>query len=60
MSIVKDIFMDEYDRIYQEAIEEGLDEDEAEARADRCAYVAMQDRFADMADNARQRAKDEG
>jgi hypothetical protein len=58
MSIVKDIFMEEYDRILMEAEEEGLSEKEAEARADKLAYGAMQERFADMADRERQRAKD--
>ena len=58
MSIVKDIFMEEYDRILMEAEEEGLSEKEAEARADKLAYAAMQDRFADMGDRARQQEKD--
>jgi len=42
----------------EEAIEEGLDEDEAEARADKLAYSAMTDRYADMADRAYQEYKD--
>jgi len=54
----KDIFIEEYDQIMEEAIEEGLDEDEAEARADKLAYSAMTDRFADMADRAYQEYKD--
>jgi len=54
----KDIFIEEYDRIIEEAIEEGLDEDEAEARADRLAYNSMSDRYADMADRAYQEYKD--
>ena len=54
----KDIFIEEYDQIIEEAILEGLDEDEAEARADKLAYGRMTDRFADMADRADQQYKD--
>ena len=54
----KDIFIEEYEAIIEEAIEEGLDEDEAEARADKLAYGRMSDRYADMADRAYQEYKD--
>lgn len=55
MSIVKDIFIEEYDRLYSEAEESGkpINKDKI---AD-AANEAMRDRFAAMCDEAKDRAK---
>lgn len=54
----KDIYIAEHERLTALAEDEGMDwQDAYEATAD-AAYDAMRDRLADMADEARQRAKD--
>lgn len=55
MSIMKDLFMEEYERISSEAEETGktLSDDELGRLADE----ASRDRFADMCDAAKDRAK---
>jgi len=50
---MKEIYIEEYDRIRDEAIESGHDETEAERMAEAGAYRAMTDRYADMADRAK-------
>lgn len=55
MSIMKDLFMEEYDRLYDEAEEAGLPINE-DALADKANASAI-DRFADMCDAAKDRAK---
>lgn len=57
---MKDLFIEEWDRLVGEYVEAGMTEAEAERKADGEAYDAMTDRLADMADNYRQRMKDEG
>ena len=54
---MKEIYIEEYDRLIEEAMEEGHSEAEAERIADAGAYRAMTDRYADMADRARDAAK---
>lgn len=55
MSIIKDLFIEEYERISSEAEEAGkaLSEDELGRLSDE----ASRDRFADMCDAAKDRAK---
>lgn len=54
----KDIYLAEHERLIALAEDEGMDWSDAyDATAD-AAYDAMTDRIADMADAARQRAKD--
>lgn len=55
MSIVKDIFVEEYDRLYAEAEESSKPINEHEIG--RLADIAMRDRFAAMCDEAKERAK---
>lgn len=57
----KDIYIEEYDRLYWEAIDElGMTDPEAAAYAERQAYGAMHDRYWDKVDYYRQLRKDEG
>ena len=56
---VKDLYIEEVERIAAELEEQGLDPDLAYDMASNSAYDAVRDRFADMADNIRQREKDE-
>jgi len=51
MSIMKDIYIEEYERIMEET------PDINENRAGELAYDRMRDRFADMCDEAKDRAK---
>lgn len=55
MSIGKDLFIEEYDKLYNEAEEAGeyINED----KLANLAYDRMRDRFADMCDAAKDRAK---
>jgi hypothetical protein len=55
----KEIYIEELDRIQAELEDEGMPEAEAHAFAATRANDAMRDRFADMADRARQQAKDD-
>lgn len=54
---MKDIYIDEYERLLAIAEERGLPPDQAEAYAEARAYGAMQERIADMFDEARACAK---
>lgn len=54
----KEVFMTEYDRLYDQAIDNGMSPEEAEGFAETFAYDAMTDRYADMIDRARMEAKD--
>jgi len=54
----KELFIQEYDRIYAKLIALGCPEDIAEELASEKAYPEMQERLADMADAARMRAKE--
>lgn len=57
----KELYIEEHERLIAEYLELHPDADETEAYeacSDR-AYDAMRDRYADMADAARQRQKDE-
>ena len=58
----KDLYMEEHERLIEEYMEThpGATWDEAYDRCGDDAYLAMQDRCADRANNARQRQKDEG
>lgn len=60
MSMVKDIWFADMERRMAELIDQGMDEDEAYEKAGDLAYKYLGDTMADMADAAKQRAKDEG
>jgi hypothetical protein len=55
MSIMKDLFIEEYDKIMSEAEEKGLSVHET--KVGKLAYERSIDRFADMCDEAKDRAK---
>ena len=55
----KDLYIEELERLASELEDEGMDPDAAYERAGDLAYDTSRDRYADMADQARQRAKDE-
>jgi hypothetical protein len=57
---MKDLFIEEWDRLVGEYVEAGMTEAEAERKADYEAYDAMINRIADIADRARDAAKYEG
>jgi len=54
----KEAYIEEHERLVGEYMDAGMTEAEAERKADGEAYGAMTDRYADMADQARQREKD--
>jgi hypothetical protein len=56
----KELYIAEVERISAELEDRGIDRDRAYDLASNSAYDAARDRYADMADQARQRAKDEG
>lgn len=56
----KELYIAEVERISAELEDRGIDPDRAYDLASNSAYDTARDRFADMADQARQRAKDEG
>jgi len=55
---MKELFIQEWERIYYEALDAGLSEEQAEKLADEGAYPAMQDRYADLVDQEYQKHKD--
>lgn len=57
---MKDLYIEEMDRLAELYEEQGMGEDEAQALAEANAYDAMVDRLADVADRARDAAKYEG
>lgn len=57
---MKELYIEEMDRLASLYEEQGMGEDEAQALAEENAYEAMVDRLADMADRARDAAKYEG
>lgn len=57
---MKELYIEEMDRLAALYEEQGMGEDEAQALAEENAYEAMVDRLADMADRARDAAKYEG
>jgi hypothetical protein len=56
----KELYIAEVERISAELEDRGIDPDRAYDLASNSAYDAARDRYADIADQARQRAKDEG
>lgn len=58
MSILKELYIEEMERIAFDAIDNGASEAEAWAYAEEAAYPAAQDRIADIADRLRQQEKD--
>jgi hypothetical protein len=56
----KELYIAEVERISAELEEQGVNPDRAYDLASNSAYDAARDRLADMADAARDRAKDEG
>lgn len=55
INMMKDIFIEEYDKIFCEAMDAGVPVDEN--KAGDLAYSRMRDRFADMCDEAKDREK---
>jgi hypothetical protein len=58
MGLVKDLYMDEVERRAAEPVDQGVDPADAYDAVTDAAYIALGDRLADMADNARMRAKE--
>ena len=58
MSFMKDLFIEEYDKIMADAEENGVPVDDT--KAGELAHARSMDRFADMCDAAKGRAKYEG
>lgn len=58
MSVLKDIYIEEYERIRDEYTDAGFSDVDATDMAEREAYEASRDRFADKVDAARQQQKD--
>ncbi len=54
---MKELYIEEMERLAGLHEEQGMGEDEAQALAEANAYDAMTDRLADMADRARDAAK---
>ncbi len=54
---MKELYIEEMERLAGLYEEQGMGEDEAQALAEANAYDAMTDRLADMADRARDAAK---
>jgi hypothetical protein len=54
---MKDLFIEEWERLVGDYVEAGMTEAEAERKADGEAYDAMTDRIADIGDRARDAAK---
>lgn len=54
---MKDLYIEEWERLVGDYVEAGLTEAEAERKADGEAYDAMTDRIADIGDRARDAAK---
>lgn len=57
---MKELYIEEYERLVGEYEDAGYSEAEAERLAEDQAYGAMTDRLADMADFYRDRATDAG
>lgn len=57
MGLVKDLWLDEVEQIAEQLVEDGMDEAEAYDLACERGEQALLDRWADMADAARDRAK---
>ena len=55
---MKDLYIEEYDRLVSLYVEQGMTETDARALAEDEAYDAACDLIADKADNARDAAKD--
>ena len=53
----KDMWIEEYERLREKFIEEGVAEAVAERRAELMASESLMDRYADWADNERRRAR---
>ena len=60
MGRVKDLYFDEMERKFNELMDQGMDEEAAYEKASNDAYNSLGDRMADMADQEKQRLKDEG
>ncbi len=54
----KDLWFEEFDRIYNECLDQGVPADRAYSLAEDMAEAATADRMADMIDLARMRRKD--
>jgi hypothetical protein len=60
MGRVKDFYFDDMERKFNELLDQGMDVEEAYTKASDEAYAGLKDKMADLADQARQRQKDEG
>lgn len=59
MSFFKDIYVEEYQKLLLDMLDQGAPAHEAENYASEAAYLRARDRVADLVDAARQRQKDE-
>ena len=60
MGFVKELYFAEMEREFNKLLDQGMDEDAAYEKANDTAYRGLKDKMADLADQARQRQKDEG
>ena len=57
--MIKELWIDAYEDLVTQYLDEGLTEAEAEKRAENEAYDYMYDRLCDQADNLRSREKEQ-
>jgi len=60
MGEMKELYIEQYERLRDDAIEAGFSPNEADRRAALLAHDAMVDRLADMADRAKDAWKERG
>lgn len=60
MGAVKELYFADMERRFNELLDKGMDPDTAYEKAGNDAYNGLGERMADLADAAKQRAKDEG
>jgi hypothetical protein len=60
MGAVKDLYFAEMERKFNDLLDQGMDEDAAYEKASNDAYNSLGDKMADLADQQKQRMKDEG
>ncbi len=60
MGFVKDLYFAEMEKKFNELLDQGIDEDKAYEVASDAAYRGLGDKMADLADQQKERMKDEG
>ena len=58
MSLLKELYIEEVERIISELEEQGIDEDAAYEQAGEAAYDAVRDRLADLGDRLKDERKE--